>query len=101
MSGGERFIIWCFTAKQAFHSIQCDVRQQWTDLSPYNVTKNVIDFSIAIPRERLRPNYGSGFGGAPLDASQLNQGRIDQNRGVNRDEPKTAKKEEVDRASEI
>jgi hypothetical protein len=66
-----------------------------------NVAKNVIDFSIAIPRERLRPNYGDGFRGAPLDASQSSQGRIDQNRGVNRDEPKTAQKEELDRASEI
>lgn len=65
-----------------------------------NVAKNVIDFSIAIPRERLRPNYGDGFRGAPLDASHSSQDRIDQNRGVNRDEPKTAKGE-VDRAAGI
>ena len=73
---------------------------RWGDNTSNNVAKNVIDFSKAIPREQLRPNYGDGFKGAPLGLSSSGWGTPDQDRGVNQDEPK-ATKEEVDRASEI
>ena len=80
--------------------VEIDVCQDGTYNSSNNIAKNVIDFSIAIPRERLRPNYGDGFKGAPLDTFQSSRGTVDQNRGVNRNEPKPTK-EEVDCASEI
>jgi hypothetical protein len=66
--------------------------------STNNVAKTVIDFSVAIPRERLRPNYGDGFKGAPLDSSLSSRQTEDQHRGVDRDEPQEA--ERLDRAPE-
>lgn len=33
----------------------------------YNVAKNVVEFSTSIPRAQLRPGYGAGFLGAPLN----------------------------------
>ena len=32
----------------------------------YKVAKNVVEFSMSIPRAQLRPSYGAGFLGAPL-----------------------------------
>lgn len=37
------------------------------DYAANNVAKKVIEFPVTIPRKRLRPEYGDGFGGAPLD----------------------------------
>jgi hypothetical protein len=75
---------------------------QWRTYHPTNnIAKNVIDFSIAVPRERLRPKYGDGFKGAPLGTSPPSQRISDQNRGANRNEPQTPNEEEVDRASEV
>jgi hypothetical protein len=36
----------------------------------YNVAKTVLEFSISIPRDQLRPGYGDGFLGAPLKIVQ-------------------------------
>ena len=41
--------------------------------TPNNVAKNMIDFSITIFRERLRPNYGDGFKGVKQNESQRAQ----------------------------
>jgi hypothetical protein len=46
--------------------MQHDVGEEWAGDATYNVAKSVLDYSIKIPRERLRPNYGDGFQGAPL-----------------------------------
>ena len=41
--------------------------------APNNVAKNMIDFSITICRERLRPKYGDGFKGVKQNESQRAQ----------------------------
>jgi hypothetical protein len=46
--------------------VQQQIRQQRRKYTSYNVAKNVVEFSISIPREQLRPGYGAGFLGAPL-----------------------------------
>ena len=66
-----------------------------------NVAKNVIDFSIAISREQLRPNYGEGFKGAPLVTARTSSRVLDQMREVNHDEQETSNTQEVDRASQF
>jgi hypothetical protein len=81
--------------------VHIHIGENWTDLSTNNVAKNVIDFSIAIPRERLRPNYGDGFLGAPLGASGSSSSSQDQDRGVKGDESRTTKEAEVDRETEV
>jgi len=42
----------------------------------------MIEFLITISRQRLRPQYGDGFRGAPLDPSLPVQSTIRRNRGV-------------------
>jgi hypothetical protein len=59
----------------------------------------MIDFSIVIQRERLRPKYGDGFKGAPLETSLYSQRADDQHRGVDRDEPERTQR--MDCASDI
>jgi hypothetical protein len=46
--------------------MQIDVSQQGAHYAANNVAKRVLDFSITVSRERLRPQYGDGFAGAPL-----------------------------------
>ncbi|MEK6569875.1 MAG: hypothetical protein AABZ61_00785, partial [Bacteroidota bacterium] len=36
-----------------------------------NVAKIPIEFSVVIQREQLRPQYGDGFQGAPLNPKKL------------------------------
>ncbi|MBI3330155.1 MAG: hypothetical protein HYZ81_26035 [Nitrospinae bacterium] len=43
-----------------------DIGHHRADYTSYNVAKNVVEFSISIPRDQLRPGYGAGFLGAPL-----------------------------------
>ena len=50
----------------AFQAMEGDVGQQGRGHPSYNLANRLIEFSLAIPRERLRPGYGDGFGGAPL-----------------------------------
>jgi site-specific DNA recombinase len=52
------------------------------DGASYNVAKGALEFRVSIPRGHLRPQYGEGFGGAPLsrlkarpDAGQPAKGR--------------------------
>ena len=66
-----------------------------------NVAKNVIDFSIAISREQLRPNYGEGFKGAPLVTARTSSRVLDQTREINHDEQEKSNTEEVDGASQL
>jgi hypothetical protein len=61
----------------------------------------VIDFSIAISREQLRPKYGDGFKGAPLVSPRTSPRLENQMRGVNPDEKKACNTEEVDRATNL
>ncbi len=71
--------------------MQIDVRQQRTDYAPNNVAKRMLDFSTSVSRERLRPQYGDGFAGAPLA----------QDRGVKQDEERRKTKENTEDQSPI
>ena len=44
----------------------------------------VIEFPVTIPRKRLRPTYGDGFGGAPLTTSPFELSTR-RNRGASAD----------------
>jgi hypothetical protein len=46
--------------------IEIYIREDGAKSSTNNVSKNGLDFSINIGRDRLRPQYGDGFAGAPL-----------------------------------
>ena len=50
----------------AFSGRTVKVTEQRGDDASNNVAKHLVEFSSGIPRERLRPSYGSGFAGAPL-----------------------------------
>lgn len=68
------------------------IGQEWGNYSSYNVAKIVIEFDITIPRKRLRPKYGDGFRGAPLDTSLSDPSLTGRNQGVSRDGSKTETK---------
>ena len=48
------------------HVIKDDVSEQGRNYASNNVANTVVEFSVSIPREELRPGYGHGFLGAPL-----------------------------------
>ena len=62
-------------------SIKGDIRQQGAVYTSYNVAKNVVEFSTSIPREQLRPGYGAGFLGAPLNMVKPDDIPIERERG--------------------
>src|SRR5262249_40716184 len=57
---------WKVRANKLFESVQREVRQQWRPYTPYKVASPLLEFSTSIPRTQLRPSYGEGFLGAPL-----------------------------------
>jgi hypothetical protein len=61
----------------------------------------VIEFLITIPRERLRPQYGDGFRGAPLANSRPVENKIGRNRGVVQDASGTNQETDVAGETEI
>lgn len=71
--------------------MQIQVGQQGRDYTSYNVAKNIVEFSTSIPREQLRPGYGTGFLGAPL--TRMKPGDVTSEReqgghhGTSRTEP--------------
>ncbi|MBK7919357.1 MAG: hypothetical protein IPJ94_24475 [Chloroflexi bacterium] len=65
-----------------FQSIQRHIREYGRDYTTNNVAKKVIEFSITVPREQLRPNYGDGFRGAPLKITKRPSGSVKGNRGA-------------------
>jgi hypothetical protein len=58
---------WELRADKLFETVQSDVRQQWRRYTSYKVANLPIEFSRSIPRAQLRPGYGDGFRGAPLE----------------------------------
>ena len=62
--------------------MEVDVGEQGRYYSPNNSAKTVIEFLITIPRERLRPHYGDGFGGAPLATLLPDESMNRRNRGA-------------------
>ncbi|MGB5060140.1 MAG: hypothetical protein WBO48_15685, partial [Candidatus Promineifilaceae bacterium] len=65
-----------------FQTVQRHVHQNRRDYTTNNVAKKVIEFSITVPREQLRPNYGDGFRGAPLKITKRPSGSVKGNRGA-------------------
>jgi len=61
-----------FDAEGLFHAVQRNVRQQRANNLSYNVANMLLEFAITIPREHLRPGYGDGFRGAPLQTGTPN-----------------------------
>jgi hypothetical protein len=51
----------------AFETIQCAVGQDRGGYTSYKGANFLVEFSTSIPRTQLRPGYGDGFLGAPLD----------------------------------
>ena len=47
--------------------MEVDVRKDWREYTSYKVANLPIEFSRTIPRAQLRPGYGDGFRGAPLE----------------------------------
>jgi len=81
-----------FLKPQIEHEVQVDIGENRRNHAFNNVAKTVIEFLITISRERLRPQYGDGFRGAPLATSVLVQNTTRRNRGAIQDES-GAKKE--------
>src|SRR5262245_24452629 len=48
------------------HFVEVYVGQKWTYYTSYKVANMLVEFSTSIPRTQLRPGYGDGFLGAPL-----------------------------------
>jgi hypothetical protein len=46
--------------------VQRDIGEDGRDYTPYKVANLLLEFSTSIPRTQLRPSYGEGFLGAPL-----------------------------------
>ena len=44
--------------------------QHGGEYTSYNVANILVEFSTSIPRTQLRPSYGDGFLGAPLQTGQ-------------------------------
>lgn len=60
------------------------------DHDPSNeVANNVLQFSVAIPRAQLRPQYGNGFAGAPLHSKPTGQLPSERETGGCRDTSET------------
>jgi len=41
----------------------------------YNSAKKALEFTVAIPRAELRPRYGDGFAGAPIEQRGITRAR--------------------------
>ncbi len=76
--------------------VEVDIRQQGRGYFTNNVAKTLLEFSISVPRARLRPNYGEGFQGAPLRNRPADQSTPQPNRAANTDAatPKQQKPED-------
>jgi hypothetical protein len=59
---------WAWRADTLFESVQSEVRQPRRRYTSYKVANLPIEFSTSIPRTQLRPGYGEGFLGAPLQS---------------------------------
>src|SRR5216683_7537303 len=54
------------------------------EYTSYKVANILVEFSTSIPRTQLRPGYGDGFLGAPLQTGQLPERLRSQQRGGRR-----------------
>jgi hypothetical protein len=65
----------CGLYPQVEYVVEIDVGQQRRSDASGNVANRLPEFSITIPRKWLRPAYGEGFQGAPLQLSRPHGGR--------------------------
>jgi hypothetical protein len=61
--------------------MQEEIRQQRARYTSYKVAKRVVEFSTNIPRAQLRPGYGAGFLGVPLNGVEPDDIRGERERG--------------------
>ena len=73
-----------FLAKYPFQSVKSHISKDGTDYTSYKVANIVLEFSTSIPRAQLRPGYGDGFLGAPLQTGVLPEQPPSQPRGGRR-----------------
>ena len=52
------------------HVMREDIREDRAAYTSYKVANMLVEFSTSIPRTQLRPSYGDGFRGAPLQTGQ-------------------------------
>src|SRR5262252_2234682 len=52
--------------------------------TPYKVANPLLEFSTSIPRTQLRPSYGEGFLGAPLQLGTRRDSLLSLGQGDNR-----------------
>ena len=71
-------------ADKLFESVQSDVRQQRRRYTSYKVANMLVEFSTSIPRTQLRPGYGDGFLGAPLQLRQALENPTPREQGEQR-----------------
>jgi hypothetical protein len=71
-------------AKYPFQSVQRHIGKDRTAYTSYKVANMVLEFSTSIPRAQLRPGYGDGFLGAPLQTDFLPEQPPSQPRGGRR-----------------
>jgi hypothetical protein len=63
VNSGDRFI----------HPMQGNQGQQRRNYTPNKVAQSLLEFSTSIPRNELRPSYGEGFLGAPIQIGMHRQ----------------------------
>src|SRR5262249_42873309 len=80
---------WEVRADKRFESVQRDVRQQRRRYTSYKVANMLVEFSTSIPRTQLRPGYGDGFLGAPLQSMLSHESPSPQGQGGQRGTSRT------------
>ena len=84
-----------------FQAMQGDVSQQRTDYFTNNVAKTLLEFSISVPRARLRPNYGEGFRGVPLKITRAKKSTPQLNRASDTDAPTSKQQNSQDDQADL
>ena len=59
--------------KGPIHLVQVDIGCQRTQYTSNKVAQSLLEFSTSIPRNDLRPSYGEGFLGAPIQIGMRRQ----------------------------
>jgi hypothetical protein len=69
--------------------VQHEVGQEGRDYTSYKVANMLVEFSTSIPRTQLRPSYGDGFLGAPLQTRQALENPAPREQGGRRGTSRT------------
>src|SRR6266446_376012 len=73
-----------FGTRQNTTAEEVYVGEQGAHYTSYKVANILVEFSTSIPRTQLRPGYGDGFLGAPLQIGQRPERPRSQQRGGRR-----------------